>query len=179
MNRHLKMISCLHEMTQVTSNHLKSGQIVSVLATLLFMSLDFPAFAKTLFAGNFVELHGNVRQRDVSVNYPARSKDGICGVEIKSSVIVLNSQVWARLAAALSVAEIQDDVAERPVSPVILNLYSPQLFYRFSDDGRDYSTIRFSSLSDEPLQTVFDRELGGGQSGVKVIAVAQPCVIDP
>lgn len=146
----------------------------------------FPLIAdgKTLFSGNFVELHGSWAQRDVSVNYPGRGQDAICGIEIKASTIVLHPRVWRDLATRLSVWEIHDDSAPRLIKAEVRTGYSPRLFYFFSILNSDYGTIQIRSRDGVSLQSVLNDVLGGGKSeatdvkgvkDVKLVAVASGC----
>jgi hypothetical protein len=54
------------------------------------------AIGATLFAGSFVDLTVDGPDKKVSLNYPRRGANNLCGVDIKSNVIVLNVSVCPR-----------------------------------------------------------------------------------
>ena len=133
------------------------------------------AAATPIFSGSFVNLSIDQREKNISVNYPRAGKRGICGVEIKSNIIVLNGDVWRKLAALLEVSEIHDDRLLSVVEPTIESGYSPTLRYVFSRLDSDYGTLTFQSKNGQTLREAANLVLGGKLSDVGLLAVAYSC----
>jgi hypothetical protein len=133
------------------------------------------ASATPIFAGSFVNLSVDQREKNISVNYPRAGKHGICGVEIKSNIIVLNGDVWRRLAALLEVSELHDDRLLSVVEPTIERGYSPTLRYVFSRLESDYGTLAFHSKNGQTLKEVANLVLGDKWGDVGLLAVAYSC----
>jgi hypothetical protein len=133
------------------------------------------AAATPIFSGSFVNLSVEQREKNVSVNYPRVGKRGICGVEIKSNVIVLNRDVWRKLAELIEVREIHDDRLESVVQPSIESGYSPTLRYLFSRFESDYGTLAFHSKNHRTLRDVANFVLGDKSGDAGLVAVAYSC----
>ncbi len=133
------------------------------------------ATATPIFSGSFVNLSVDQREKNVSVNYPRVGKRGICGVEIKSNIIVLNGDVWRKLAALLEVSELHDDHLLSVIKPTIESGYSPTLRYVFSSFHADYGTFAFQSKSGQTLKEVANLVLGDKSGDVGLLAVAYSC----
>ncbi len=133
------------------------------------------AFATTLFAGSFVDLSVNASDKNVSLNYPRRGPNNLCGIEIKSNVIVLNVAVWQALANRLHVSESYDDGTKTVVPAITESKYSPTLRYVFSRDSEAFATMEFRSKDGLSIAETARRVLGGGEGDVRLIAVAYVC----
>ena len=133
------------------------------------------ATATPIFSGSFVNLSVDQREKNVSVNYPRAGKRGICGVEIKSNIIVLNGDVWRKLAALLEVSELHDDHLLSVVKPTIESGYSPTLRYVFSSLESDYGTLAFHSKNGQTLKEAANLVLGDKLGDVGLMAVAYSC----
>lgn len=131
--------------------------------------------ATPIFSGSFVNLSLDQREKKVSVNYPRAGRRGICGVEIKSKTIVLNADVWRKLAALLEVTEIHDDHLLAVVGPTVESGYSPTLRYLFSRFDSDYGTFNFQSKNGQTLKEVANLVLGDKSGDVGLLAVAYSC----
>ena len=133
------------------------------------------AAATPIFSGSFVNLSVEQREKNISVNYPRVGKRGICGVEIKSNIIVLNLDVWRKLAELIEVREIHDDRLESVVQPSIESGYSPTLRYLFSRFESDYGTLAFHSKNHRTLRDVANFVLGDKSGDAGLVAVAYSC----
>lgn len=131
--------------------------------------------AATLFSGSFVDLAVESVVKDVSVNYPKPGRDKICGIEIKSNVIVLNTQVWVRLASKFEVREVHDDRFIGMAQPVIAAGYSPTLRYLFSRYDADFATLSIQSKNSQTLREIVDDVLNDQRGDTSLIAVAYFC----
>lgn len=133
------------------------------------------AFATTLFAGSFVDLSVNASDKNVSLNYPRRGAYNLCGIEIKSNVIVLNVAVWQALANRLHVSESYDDGIKAVIPAIIESRYSPTLRYVFSRDSEAFAAMEFRSKDGLSIAETARRVLGGGEGDVHLIAVGYAC----
>jgi hypothetical protein len=133
------------------------------------------AAATPIFSGSFVNLSVEQREKNISVNYPRVGKRGICGVEIKSNIIVLNRDVWRKLAELIEVRELHDDRLESVVQPSIESGYSPTLRYLFSRFESDYGTLAFYSKNHQTLRDVANFVLGDKLGDASLMAVAYSC----
>lgn len=133
------------------------------------------ALSAILFAGSFVDLAVNTPDRKVSLNYPRRGANHICGIDVKSNVIVLNQSVWQALANQIQVSETYDDRTKTMVPAIIESKYSPTLRYVFSRDSEAFVTMEFRSKDGWSLAETARRVLGGGEGDVRLIAVAYVC----
>jgi hypothetical protein len=155
--------------------------MMSPLVRLLFvllmatLTLSEKLVATPIFSGSFVNLGVDSIEKNVSVNYPRAGKHGICGVEIKSDVIVLNRDVWRKLADMLEVQELHDDRPVSIVQPLIESGYSPTLRYLFTKFEFDYGTLVFRTKNHQTLRDVANIVLGGKLSDVSLVAVAYSC----
>ena len=132
-------------------------------------------FATTLFAGSFVDLAVSAPEKKVSINYPRRGADHLCGIDVKSNVIVLNVAVWQALANQLHVSETYDGRTKILVPAIIESKYSPTLRYVFSRDSEDFATMEFRSKDGSSIAEIARRVLGGGEGDVHLITVAYVC----
>lgn len=142
---------------------------------LLLISQAQELMAATLFSGSFVNLAVDSTVKDVSVNYPKPGRDKICGIEIKSNVIVLNTQVWVRLASKFEVREVHDDRFIGVAQPVIAAVYSPTLRYLFSRHDADFATFSIQSKNSQTLREIVDDVLDDQRDDTSLIAVAYFC----
>ncbi len=143
---------------------------------LAFLALEpSRAMSATLFAGSFVDLAVNAPEKKVSINYPRRGPDHLCGIDIKSNVIVLNVSVWQALASQLHVSETYDGQTKSVVPAIIESKYSPTLRYIFSRDSEDFATMEFRAKDGSSIAETARRVLGGGEGNVHLIAVAYVC----
>jgi hypothetical protein len=133
------------------------------------------AIGATLFAGSFVDLTVDGPDKKVSLNYPRRGANNLCGVDIKSNVIVLNVSVWQSLANRLDVSESYDGRTKLSVPAIIDSKYSPTLRYVFSRDSEDFATMEFRSKDGSSIAETARQVLGGGEGDVRVIAVSYSC----
>lgn len=131
--------------------------------------------AATLFSGSFIDLAVESVVKDVSVNYPKPGRDKICGIEMKSNVIVLNAQVWVRLASKFEVREMHDDRFIGIAQPLVASGYSPTLRYLFSRYDADFSTFSIQSKNSQTLREIVDDVLDDQHGDTSLIAVAYFC----
>jgi len=131
--------------------------------------------AKTIFAGSFVGLGVDGVSKNVSVNYPRRGSHGICGIELKSDVIVLNKDVWRRLADLFEVKESYDGAVPKIVDAVIESAYSPTLKYLFTVDNSDYGKMTFTAKNGRTLTQAIDEVFGTEPYSAQLIAVTTSC----
>jgi hypothetical protein len=131
--------------------------------------------ATTLFGGSFVPLAVPSSEKKVSINKARFGKQELCGIELKSNVIVLNTKVWQQLASLLDVQEIHDDRVFQSVEPSITTDYSPRLRYVFSHLDADYSTFVFRSKDGSNLRDIAKAVLGKTSSEVGLVAVGYSC----
>jgi hypothetical protein len=131
--------------------------------------------ATTLFGGSFVPLAVPSSEKKVSINKARFGKQELCGIELKSNVIVLNTKVWQQLASLLDVQEIHDDRVFQSVEPSITTDYSPRLRYVFSRLDADYSTFVFRSKDGSNLRDIAKALLGKTSSEVGLVAVGYSC----
>lgn len=151
-------------------------RVLSVFFILMAMiTLSGKLVATPIFSGSFVNLGVDSTEKNVSVNYPRPGKRGICGVEIKSNIIVLNRDVWRKLAEMLEVQELQDDMPVSIVPPLVESGYSPTLRYLFSKFEFDYGTLVFRTKNHQTLRDLATSVLGGKLSDVSLVAVAYSC----
>ena len=148
------------------------------LAVIAIFSVSSKLTATAIFSGSFVNLSVDLPEKSVSINYPRHGKRGICGVEIKSNVIVLNRDVWRKLADVIEVREFHDDQFLSVVPPSIGSEYSPTLRYVFSRFDSQYGSLVFSSKNGHTLRGVANTVLGGKFGEAGLIAVAYSCSLD-
>lgn len=133
------------------------------------------AFSAVLFAGSFIDLAVSAPEKKVSINYPRRGADHLCGIDVKSNVIVLNVAVWQALADQLDVSETYDGRTKVLVPAIIESRYSPTLRYVFSRDSEDFATMEFRSKDGSSIAATARRVLNGGEGDAHLIAVAYAC----
>ena len=149
---------------------------VQTALVLAFLALEpSKALSATLFAGSFIDLAVDAPDKKVSINYPRRGANHLCGIDIKSNVIVLNVSVWQALANQLHVSETYDGRTKVLVPAIIESRYSPTLRYVFSKDFEAFATMEFRSKDGLSLAETARQTLGGGEGDVRIIAVAYVC----
>jgi hypothetical protein len=133
------------------------------------------AAATAIFSGSFIKLSVESSKKDISINYPKPGKNNICGIEIKSNVIVLNPDVWEKFSSMIEVREFHDDQFFSLTKPMITVGYSPTLRYFFSSENFSFGTFSIRSTNGRSLQEISNLALSDGQKNVDVIAVASSC----
>jgi hypothetical protein len=137
--------------------------------------LALVAAATTMWSGNFAPLTTDAASARFSVNYPRPGAGEICGIEVKTDVMVLSELPWRSLAGALVVTESHDDGAESPVAATITRDYTPRLFYRFTTFASDYATLTVRpALSGQTLRDAFAQSFGVDR--VAAVGVSASCL---
>jgi len=155
----------------------KFKRYLALLIPVFFTQVLMPqnAGATAIFSGSFVKLSIEAFQKDISVNYPRPGKNNICGIEIKSNVIVLHPHVWENFSSMIEIRESHDDQFFSIVKPLVTVGYSPSLRYLFSGENFSFGTFSVRSKNGRSLQEISNLTLGDGQSKVDLIAVATSC----
>lgn len=154
---------------------MQSRAITTILCFVFTLTLAVKSHAATIFAGSFSLLSVQSATKDISINYPRRGKNGLCGIELKSNVIILSTNAWQRLSDALEVREFHDDEQGEIVKPRIESNYSPTLRYVFSRFNSDFASLRFKTKNNKSLESQINLALADAETKVNVIAVSYSC----
>lgn len=133
------------------------------------------AIARTIFAGSYAPISGDFSEKKVSINYPRPGRASLCGIELKSDVLVLNAAVWRKLADRIDVQQIHDDAPPKPADPVITADYSPRIRYVFSSLDTEYSSFVLRSRNGETLKHIANDILGDNSHDAHIVAVGYSC----
>jgi|GEM_PF-1808726 len=145
----------------------------------LLAFVSFAAEARTLFSGTFVQLSVNVSETKIGINYPAIAPNRLCGLELKSHLMILNRRVWESLASGLRVTSASEFLAE-PIAATISVADGPRISYVIptAQLGTEYVQMTISTMDGRSLVKFFADSLNIPETDASVIAVGLNCGIN-
>jgi hypothetical protein len=132
--------------------------------------------ARTIFSGTFIPVSVTQNMVQIGINHPSLSPDRICGIELKSHLMILNRRVWESVAFGLQVSALNEFRSEQlPASITISD--GPRISYSFASHqyGSEYIQVTIRTVDGQTLIQYFSKALSVAEKDAAVIAVGIHC----